>query len=156
MASSARTTSPPPRKRSRIKGPSPPPAVRAPGSGPPSEDELRARPHKFQAFAGGRGRSVVAEHVASLLATRDVARLMRTAKDLKGAGELTFKLWGGSGERMGKAIAALEAKREAARAEAKAKLAKAIAALGPEPAYPGYYASEAEKAPCRRWHERVA
>ena len=67
--------------------------------------------------------------MASLLATRDVKRLMRTAKDLKGAGELTFKkLWSGSGERMGKALAALEAKREAARAEAKAKLDQAIAA----------------------------
>merc|ERR1712034_14990 len=156
MASSARTTSPPPRKRSRIKGPSPPPAVRAPGSGPPSEDELRARPHKFQAFAGGRGRSVVAEHVASLLATRDVARLMRTAKDLKDAGELTWKLWDGSGDRMVKALVALEAKREAARAEAKAKLAKAIAALGPKPEKPAWNASEDVKAAWLRWHERVA
>ena len=113
---SARTTSPPPRKRSRTQGPSSPPAVRAPGSGSSDADELRARPREFQAFAGGRGRSVVAEHVASLLATRDVARLMRTAKDLKDAGELPWKLWEGSGKRMGKALDARDAQRSAARA----------------------------------------
>ena len=102
----------------------------------PNDDELRARPRQFQDFAGGRGRSVVAEHVASLLATRDVARLMRTAHDLENTGKLTWKLWGGSGERMGKALAAREAKREAARAEAKAKHDKANAALGPKPVKP--------------------
>ena len=56
---------------------------------PPSGEETIARPRKFQDFAATH-QGVVAEHVASLLATRDVARLMRTAKDLKGAGELEF------------------------------------------------------------------
>ena len=103
----ARTTSPPTRKRARTHEPSPPPAVRAPGLGSPSDEDLRARPRKFQEFAGGRGRSVVAEHVASLLTTRDEARLMRTAHDLENTGKLTcWKLWDGSGERMGKAVAA--------------------------------------------------
>lgn len=118
-----------PAKRARHQGPDRPRSGAPP---PPAGEETIARPRKFQDFAATH-RGVVAEHVASLLATRDVKRLACTAPELKDAGELTWKLWRGSGERMEKAIAALEAKREAARAAAKAKLEKAIAALWPKP-----------------------
>lgn len=141
-----------PAKRARHSGPSPPPPPS--NNGNPlywKREPDVAPPRKFQDFAATH-KGVVAEHVASLLATRDVARLMRTAPELRAAGELTFKLWGGSGERMAKAIAALEAKRKAARAEVKAKLDEAIAALGPKP---NQYI-EAMRAAWLRWGERVA
>ena len=142
-----------PAKRARHEGPD------RPRSGAPQSagEETIARPRKFQDFAATH-QGVVAEHVASLLATRDVKRLACTAPELKDAGALTFKLWRGSGERMGKAIAALEAKREAARAEAKAKLAKAIAALGPKPEKPNEYGNDDGdlRTTWRQWNERLA
>ena len=98
---------------------------------PDSDKPRRARPHKFQDFVAAQ-QAVVAEHVGALLATLDVATLMRTAHDLNNAGKATFKLWAGSGERMGAALDALEAKREAAKAAATAKLAASRAALAAE------------------------
>ena len=96
-----------PAKRARHTGPDRPRS----GAPPPQPgEETIARPRKFQDFAATH-QGVVAEHVASLLATRDVKRLACTAPELKDAGTLTFKLWGGSGERMEKALAALEVQR---------------------------------------------
>ena len=50
----------------------------------------RARPRKFQDFVAAH-EDVVAEHVGALLATHDLARLMRTAHDLETAGNAAFK-----------------------------------------------------------------
>ena len=88
-----------PAKRARHQGPDRPRS----GAPPPpqsGDEETIARPRKFQDFAATH-QGVVAEHVASLLATRDVKRLACTAPELKDAGTLPFKLWRGSGARMG-------------------------------------------------------
>ena len=117
----------------------------------------RAPAGKFQEFVAGRGKSVVTEHVGAMLGTRAIARLMRTAQDLREAGETTFKLWSKSGERMAKALDAPEAKRAAVQA----KLAAAVAELGPRPemdpdaAHTGE-TRDALRAAQRAWTDRKA
>lgn len=93
-----------------------------------------ARPKKFQDFAGGRGSSVVIEHVAALLKTRDLGRLASTADDLAKACDDSFKLWSASGESMAKALVALEAKYASLRAEDRGPLVAVLAAIEGEEA----------------------
>ena len=136
-----------PAKRARYQGPA------HPNSGAKSGKETIAPPRKFQDFAATH-KGVVAEHVGAMLSTRDVARLMRTSKALKEAGETTFNLWDGSSARMEGAIDARKAKIKAARE----KLDKAIAALGEKPKELGPWGGdveEAERATWREWYGKV-